>query len=258
MKLEPNRAEVLWAKAEIDEAQGRPDDAIAGLRKALAVRPGYRDALDALQRLGVAPVAADGDVVAGSSVEPWKVIKRGTQYAAVSDLYPRLNIPLEMMGEGEPRILEWEEKPEPFRGIGVLRFSGGALKTRNGAEETEQVALVDLRQSRVMAITPQRQGDKLSAWTWDNGKITVAALDGVNEEFDISPGGNPAFAGPAGAAGVRRYSGPDQSYGARWAPWDQPLAGGAGAENRVYTPKPQRSAQQRKPKAKTLFDLFFN
>ncbi len=258
-KLAPDRAEVLWAKAEIDEAQGKPDQAITGLRKALALRPGYRDALDALQRLGVPPMPDVSDVVAAGSVEPWKIVRRGTQYAAVSDLYPRLNIPLEMMGEGEPRILEWEEKQDQFRGLGVLRFSGGALKTRNGAEETEQVALVDLRQMRVIGITPHRQGAKQSNWTWDNGKVSVAALDGVTEEFDFTGAGlaGAGYGAPLGAAGTRRVSGSGSSYGPAWAPWDQPLAGGASASNRAFAPKPQRAAQQKK-KPKTLFDLLFN
>src|SRR5690606_2090556 len=54
-KLSRDLAEIYWVRAGIAEAQGRNEQAIVDLRKAAELRPGYRDALDALQRLGSAP-----------------------------------------------------------------------------------------------------------------------------------------------------------------------------------------------------------
>jgi tetratricopeptide (TPR) repeat protein len=256
MKLDDKRAEVYWAKAEIEEAQTQTDQAVADLRKALVIRPGYRDARDTLQRLGGDLVEDPGAVIAGAGVEPWKVIKRGNQYMAVSDIYPRLSVPLEMLGQGEPKLLEWEEKLAPFRGIGVLRFSGGSLKTTAGQEDTELLALVDINEARVMSITPDRQGDKRSTWTWDEGKVTVAALDGGTEEFNVRPGRDRGVAGALAPGSTRRVSGSDKN-GTAWAPWNDPLAGGGAPGGAGAAPKPQKSVQ-RKQKPKTLFDLLFN
>ena len=39
---------------------------------------------------------------------------RAAQYIATSDEFPRIKITLEMVGKGQPRILDWEVKQPPF------------------------------------------------------------------------------------------------------------------------------------------------
>ena len=84
--------------------------------------------------------------------------------------------------------------------------------------------------------------------------MVVAAVDGTTDEFNLRTG--PAdVAGVAGAAGytsARRY-GDQAAPTQKWAPWNEPWAGGPNAQGG----RPQKTAAPRK-KAKTLFDLLFN
>lgn len=244
-KLSPDRAEVYWVRAEISEAQGQTELAITELKKAVALRPGYRDAADSLQRLGSAP-SAEETPIPGAGVDTWRVVSRGSRYFAVNDLYPRLSVPLEMMGTGEPRLLEWELKPPPFKGIGVLRFYGGAVPGKGSSEDMELVAVVDVDANLVIAIEPHKQGEKVATWTWEQGKITVASVDGVTDEFSVRVGRD-NIASPGGS---RTYATGEQGGG--WAPWAEPWAGGAGA-----TDAPVKRSGSKK-KSKTIFDLLFN
>jgi tetratricopeptide (TPR) repeat protein len=222
MKLDDKRAEVYWAKAEIEEAQGQPDMAVADLRKALGLRPGYRDALDSLQRLGFSVAEPDDTGLEGLGLDKWRVITRSGRYVAVNEDFPRIAVPLEMMGEGKPRILEWVMKEAPFKGIGELRFASGTVTTPKAKDETEQIAVIDTLDGKIIAIEPHKQGAKVASWTWEEGKVTIASADGVTDEYTLRVGKDEA---PA-----RRYTSSSQQT------WTRP--------------------QRRKPK--TLFDLLFN
>lgn len=248
-KLGADKPEVLWAAAEIAEAQGAIDLAIANLKKALALRPGYKDASDSLMRLTGGVADFSDTLVEGAGIEKWRVVLRANRYYAVNDEMPRLSVPLEMMGEGKPRLVSWEVQPPPVKGIGVLKFYGGVVTTRTGSEESELAALVDIDEAKIIAIAPNRQGSKSATWTWEEGRVIVASVDGVTEEFPLrtlKPADNLA------ASGARRYSGSGQTA-TGWSPWNEPWAGGFGGGQR-----PQRSAGQTKKKPKTLFDLLFN
>jgi len=245
MKLSSDRAEVHWVKAEIEEAQGRPEIAIADLKKALSLRPGYKEAAESLQRLGAGATLTEETEVTGAGVDVWRVVLRGGRYFAVSETFPRLSIPLEMMSAGEPQLLEWELKEQPYKGIGVLRFLGGTVAGGSGREDIELAAVVDLDANLVIAIEPHRQGDKTANWTWADGKVTVASADGVTDEFSLRSVAQNV------AAPYRGYSS-DGGGGGAWAPWSEPWAGQTGAGQ-----QPTKRAQvKRKPK--TIFDLFFN
>ena len=253
-KLGPDQPEVVWALAEVEEAQGQPDKAITHYRKALSLRPGYKDAVEGLLRVA-GPDADQGDtVVQGAGIEFWRVVLRANRYFAVNDQFPQLTVPLEMLGEGKPKLLEWEVKLPPVKGIGVLRFNGGTVKTAGGTEDIELVAIVDFEASNVVAIVPHKQGPKTASWTWETSRVVVAAVDGTTDEFNLRNGALD-LAGPAGAAftGQRRY-GTGAARGEKWAPWNEPWAGGPGAQG----PRPQRAATAPKKKSKTLFDLLFN
>jgi tetratricopeptide (TPR) repeat protein len=242
-KLSPSTPEVYWVKAEIEEAQGQTEQAIADLKKAQELKPGYRAATEALQRLGAAPVEAGERELAGAGIDSWRVVTRGTRYFAVDARYPRLSIPLEMMGAGKPKLLEWQVKEPPFKGIGTLRYFGGRVEGKSGKDDLEFVAVVDLDASRIVAIEPHKQGDKVATWAWENGKVTVASVDGVTDELELRAGGNEM----AGTGTGRRYTTTSQSGGG-WAPWDTPFGGAFGDA------PPKRV----KKKSKSIFDLLFN
>ena len=151
-----------------------------------------------------------------------------------------------MMGSGEPKLLEWQIKEPPFGGIGTLRFFGGTVAGKSRKEALELVAVVDLDRSQVVAVEPHKQGDKVATWTWDNGKVTVASVDGVTDEFDLRAGrGNEMVDGGPG----RRYT-TTMDGGGGWAPWNAPFGSSFGEDR----PPPKRV----KKKSKTIFDLLFN
>lgn len=246
LKLDADRAEVLWVKGEMEEVQGQTDSALADYRKALEFKPGYRNAIDGLQRLGVTDPAAGDRVIDGAGVDGWQVVQRGSRFVAVNDTLPRLSVPLEMRGAGAPRILQWEVKEPPFKGFGVLRFSGGATTEDGRTEGTEMAALIDIDQATILGIEPHKQGSKVATWTWEEGKVTIAAVDGLTDEFNLRTG-PAAYAGSA----QRRLTTTQKAPG--WAPWNEPMAGGFEQYGGSPRPKPKTG---RKPK--TIFDLLFN
>jgi hypothetical protein len=164
------------------------------------------------------------------------VVQQGTRYFAVSDQFRRLRIPLEMAGEGQPRLMEWVAKEPPLRGIATLRFTGGVVAGEKGPEEVEQVAILDLDNNSVVGIEPHREGQKVATWTWQDDRVVVASVDGATDEFILR-------AGQARGADPRRYT---SSESGGWAPWNQ-LSPGYGEERR-----------SRKRKPKTIFQLLFN
>ena len=238
VKLAPDDPEVLWAKAELEEALGQRDQAIADLKRALYLDPGLKLAADALERLDSDNAAIDEKPVAGLGHEGWEVVARGKRYFAVNRDYRRLSVPLEMVGEGLPKLIAWDVRPPPLKHIAILTFSGGAVKGEKGAEETEFAAILNTKTSTVVAIEPHRQGKKVSTWTWEDDKVTVASVDGVTDEFQFEVYRRPAVA----STRQRRYSESDD-------PWVDPWA----------EPRPRsRRAQRARRKPKTLFELLFN
>ncbi|MCC7253919.1 tetratricopeptide repeat protein [Hyphomicrobium sp.] len=243
-KLNPDTPEIHWVKAEIEEAQGLTEQAIADLRKAQELRPGYRDAAESLQRLGAAPSQTEEREIAGAGTDTWRVVVRGKRYVAIDERYPRLSVPLETMGGAKPKLLEWQVKEPPFGGIGTLRFYSGTVAGKSGSEDVEYVAVLDLDNGIVVAIEPHKQGKTVATWSWENGKVTVASVDGVTDELDLRIGGR-EVAGQGGPG--RRYSTSAQQQPG-WAPWDSPFGGN-------YAQSPPKRV---KKKPKTLFDLLFN
>lgn len=243
-KLDDDIPEVHWVRAEIAESQGLVPEAVHNLERALALRPGYREANETLQRLGGASLLANEVVVEGAGIDGWRVVKRGPRYMALNDLYSRVSVPLEMMGGGAPRLLRWDLKEAPFDGIGVLYFQGGKAVSRSGSADLEQAAIVDVARGVVVAIEPHRQGEQVATWTWEDGKVTVASVDGVTDTFTLRAS-HRSIASPHD----RRYS---NQGGSEWAPWDTPFGAFGGSSS------PPKRARVRKKKPKSLFELLFN
>ena len=126
--------------------------------------------------------------VADAGFERWRVFQKGRQFIATNEEFPRLKINLEMVGKGQPRILEWDVKKPPFAGIAVLRFHAGVVDGPKGPEEVEHAAVVDLQSSTVVSVEVQRQGEKLAQWTWDDGKLVVAVGRRHHRRIPAAPG----------------------------------------------------------------------
>jgi hypothetical protein len=188
-------------------------------------------------------------------ISGWQVVANGKQYFAVSDQYPALRVPLEMMGEGEPSLLGWEPKASPYKGYGILRFASGAVLTIDGPQDTEQAAIVDIDASKVVGIQPHRIGAKVATWSWEGDRVQVASVDGVTDEFVVRTIASNEIAGAAaglaaGATGEGVRRGMASRKGA-WSPWDN--------DNAARPPgQPKRQAQRRGPKPKSFFEMLFN
>ncbi len=240
VKLDPERAEVLWARGELAEEAGNNDAAIADLRKALALKPGLRQASLALERLGAGVADAGDQPVAQGGLDKWRLVRRQNAYFALNDDHPRLRVPLEVTGDAVPRLIDWEVKKAPFKGIGVLRFDGGAVQGKAGPEAIELAAIVDVIGNSVVAIEPNKLGQKTATWTWDDGKVVVASADGVTDEFVLRANAKPKDEEAVAEAKPKRQGGGggERSGNPGWQSW-------------------QQQAQQRPKKPKTIFDLLF-
>ena len=252
VKLDGNAAESIWARGEIAEARGQSDTAVQDYQKALAIKPSWRLAGEGLKRLGVTQSALEEREVPGLGTGKWRVLARGPVYFATSSEYPELRIPLEMIGEGKPKLLAWDLKDAPHKGYGVLRFDGGKVPGKSGPEETELAAIIDIENGRVLAIQPHRQGVRVAAWTWEDDRVQIASVDGVTDEFAVRSAKIPPapVTAPAAADAGYKRAGPG-TKSATWAPWDQPIGAPRGDQRPT-----QRASRPSKPK--TLFDLLFN
>lgn len=236
-------------KATIEEAQGRPSR-----RSRLSRRPTRCAPAIVMRRKvcsGSARYRPARRTKADAGVGTWQVVERGSRYLAVNDQYPRLAIPLEMMGSGAPKLLAWDLKEDPYRGIGLLRFQAGAISSKRGQEELESVAVVDVDMGVVIAIEPHRQGDKIATWTWDGNKVTVATADGVTDDFELRVA-RPAYATTGQGGGGGRYTtGTTQTGGSRGRYGIRRWCGS-------FSQEPTKRVQVKKKKPKTIFDLLFN
>jgi tetratricopeptide (TPR) repeat protein len=250
LKLDSANPEVVWVKGEIEEAIGRTEEAVASYRAALAAKPLLREASEALERLGVAREQGGDVEVAGAGVENWRIIQRSGRFYATNPEHPKLRIPLEMMGDGRPRLLEWDLKQPPLKGIGTLRFWAGSVQARTGPEEVEQVAIVDLTAGSVVGVSLHRQGNRMSKWTWEDSKVVVASIDGVTDELTLRPKQPEASAAAPVPRRVSEGPAPVRSANPSWVPWD--TGGGWNEQRSRPSPPPQRQA-----KPKNFFQLLF-
>jgi len=246
--LEPERPEVIWARGELLEATGRTDEAIVELRRALELKPMLREAAAALERNGAAQIAASHELDEQSLGE-WRLQARGNQYFATNARFPRLAVPLELMGDGLPRLTDWTMRPEPTQHIGLLHFTAGTVDGKSGPEEVAHAAVIDTRARRVITIELVRQGTRAAEWTWSDTKLTVAGLEGGSEEYLlVAPVDREVAQQPRRDSGPR-YTGGNQPPS--WVPWAPGNFGEYPGERR------RRSSEGPRPKPKTLFDLLF-
>ena len=205
-----------------------------------------------MTRLGAGTSDIEDREVPGLGIDQWTVVARGDDYFAINPDYPQLRIALEMIGDGKPKLLGWELKEPPHKGYGVLRFAGGTVPGKTGPEETELAAVVDIDNGKLIAIQPHRQGVRVASWVWDTDRLQIASVDGVTDEFAIRT--EASTAPPITAYGQRRsISSSGAPSSSVWAPWDQPLGVPVGSQRPA-----KRTAQQKKQKPKSIFELLFN
>jgi tetratricopeptide (TPR) repeat protein len=248
--LDKSNAVVLWARGEIDEAMGQGERAAQAYRKAHALKPGMENAIYGLKRLGET-VDDDFDLLNELSFGGWRVYGGRSQYFATNDEFSGLRIPLEMAGEGQPKLLAWEMQKGEFDHIGLLRFSAGAIERNGNNEPQEFVAIIDTVKKALVGIEPHRSGEKTSKWSWGSGRVVVAAVDGLRQEYLLVRRTAPSVAASRGGqtpsrASRGRHSGPD------WAPW---MRDQATSRRRVSRRDARRARRRQKPKS--LFDLLF-
>ena len=241
IKLDAKSPEALWARGEIEEATGQADTAITDLRRVLQLRPSWRFAADALKRLGASVEDAEDKAVKSLDFGKWHVVQRGKDYFATSDEYPQIRVPLEMAGEGQPRLLAWDIQKPPYASYGILHFSGGRVPVKGGgSEEVELAAIIDIPAAKVIAIEPHKQGSRVATWTWDGDSLMVASVDGATDQYQLRPVN-------VAVAGQRRPYGASQT--GEGASWDQPF--GIDAMPRA------EQRPQRRPKQKSIFEMLF-
>jgi tetratricopeptide (TPR) repeat protein len=249
MLLDKSNAVVLWAKGEIDEAMGLGERAADAYRRALALKPGMENAIYGLKRLGET-VDDDFDLLSDLSLGGWRVYGGRSGYFATNDEIGGLRVPLEMVGEGQPKLLAWDIQQDEFSHIGLLRFAAGTIEAGGNEEVQEFVAIINTNTNVLVGIEPHRKGDETSKWSWGSGRVIIAAVDGLTQEYVLRR--QPT----SDAVAARRPSGTARSRGqdsdVEWAPWRQDRASRtARGSNRS-----QRRVRRRQ-QPKTLFDLLF-
>ena len=261
LKLDANRPEAYWARAAIAEQQGRTGDAVVDYRRAVAGNPLLALAAEGLARLGGEMPDSSDTPIAGLGIEGWTVVTRGAEFYAVNTEQPALRVPLESLGAGQPKLIDWELKKAPHKGIGVLRFKGGAINGKDGPQDVEMAAIVDIAGRAVVAVEPSKLGVKTATWTWEDGKVTVASIDGVTDEFNLRAS---IAAEPAAADGQKRPRTADGRV-ARDRDDDQD-----GPAEKADRPRPDRDRDRERPpqrsagnaprpggKPKSIFQLLF-
>ena len=248
LAIDSENAVVLWAKGELEEARTMMAEAAESYRKALAVDPQLEMAQLGLRRLGL-DVPDATTRLPGKGVAGWHIELRGTRYEAINPQYPDLRVPIEMAGKGQPKLLGWEERKAPFKGIGLLRFSVGEAPSGSTSAEMEIIAILDTRNETLVSLEPHKHGKAVARWTWQDGAVNVAAIDGLTSTHQLRQIAKPVAAATTPSRRSRRARRRYDSNGTpRWAPWADNTS-----RPRARSSPRRRGRARRRPK--TLFDL---
>lgn len=245
IELAPEMAEAFVVRAQLAEEAGDVESALADYRKALTLDPLLESARTALARLGndVEGAVEPPDLSVGEPLQGWRIVKAaGPRYFALNDEYDKLAVPLEVRGEARPKLVEWTALTKTLRGFGLLRYAAGAEPGRAGEGEKayENVAIIDLRKARVVAVEPYLMRGEKAKWEWAQYGVTVTDPDGVPSAHQLRDEPKPKV--------VRRE--PERRMeDDRWSfeEW------GRGFERRGE----RRRWEQRRREPRTLFDWLF-
>lgn len=247
-KLDPELPEVIWARAELGDIAPEDVKSIASLARAVRERPWLRDAATALERLTSGRV--DAVDVPDLAFEGWRVSLENGRYTATNREFPKLAVPLEIMGDAPPRIIGWEIKSEPVSGIGVLRFVAGQVAGPQGPLDAEYAAVIDIPGRNLVTVEVVRHGNEEAKWEWTGDRLTVTDLDGYVEEYPLAARRNVMAQQPVRRPVAREADTPGAVPS--WAPWAQQSGSSPSAGSRRTSAPSPRPAQP-----KTLFDMLF-
>jgi tetratricopeptide (TPR) repeat protein len=157
------------------------------------------------------PAAAkpSGNRPMSTELEGWTVAVTETgQFVATNADYPKVRLGLEMYGDGEPELLNWQVLKGTLRGIGLLHYYAG---TSPEGGRLEYIAVIDLWAKKLIAIEPARWGGLQAQWIWSDSGVVVMDPQGVPSRVDVRDGAQTRVASndrPAHLKRVKRVSRP--------------------------------------------------
>ncbi len=242
-RLNAKKANVIWVDGEILESSGETEAARRAYRAALAQDPSFRFARQALERLDEDDAE---DVTSGIPVgEPmgdWRVTQQGKSFFARHAKYIRLKVPLEVIGDEPPKLIDWQVRKGAHKRYGVLRFRGGWIGPAKARQVRENVAIIDIFAKKWLAVVPHRQGKRKAAWTWQANKLEIVGTDGIRDSLVIK-----SITPRSSVAGYRRRRRSVDDRGVpSWAPW---------ARNDNSSRRRTRRSRRRRPRS--LFEALF-
>ena len=170
---------LLKASNEISLANAEPvepDDAMdvpCDEEEGQAAEPSSQEASD--------EVTADQPVE--TDLEEWSVVRtQDDDYIATNSEHPKLRLVLEMYGNGEPELLNWQILKGTLRGIGLLHYDAGVSPE---GERLEYIAVLDLWSGKLLAIEPGRWGERQAEWTWTAFAVVVIDPLGVPSRVQV-------------------------------------------------------------------------
>jgi tetratricopeptide (TPR) repeat protein len=184
LDLAPDMPEAYVTRARLAEQAGDIEAAVADYRAALKRDPLEKDARAALERIGAETERdiAVPDVGVGETLDGWRIVKgESVGYFALNDAYPEIAVRLDVRGQIQPRLVEWTPLTKTLKGFGLLRYSAGSETGPGGEEQQthEDVAIVNLRKQRVVAVEPYQVAGRKAKWEWGQYGVTVTDPDGV-------------------------------------------------------------------------------
>lgn len=186
LAYEEKDAEALLTRAKVYDALQRNIEALEDYQAVLEADPGNADARKALVAAGKLSESAESAGQLGEPVKGWQVVRvRDGVFQALNSRFPKVRVPLEMYGEGQPKIIDWNLLKYDLRGIGLLEYYAGA---RHGdGKSLEYVAIVDLWKSKTVAVEPDRWGEAKATWDWRQVSVVVTDPNGNASEVQLRP-----------------------------------------------------------------------
>ncbi len=199
IELSPDMAEAYVVRARLAEEAGDSEMAITDYRKALSLDPLLEQARTALDRLEqeIDGYAAPPDLRVGETLDGWRIVKAaGPRYFALNDDYADLAVPLEVHEEAQPKLVEWTPLTKTLSGFGLLRYAAGARRGQAGDKQRpyENVAILDLRKQRVVAVEPYLMRGEKAEWEWGQYGVTVTDPDGIPSAHQLREEPKPQLA----------------------------------------------------------------
>lgn len=176
--------EATLVRAKVYDALERKIEAAEDYMAVLEANPGHPEARQALIAAGRLDENADSANGLGKPVKGWRVIRtREGAFQALNSRFPKVKVPLEMYGEGQPEIVDWNQLKYDLRGVGLLEYFAG---NRPGdGKRLEYVAIVDLWKAKTVAVEPDSWGEAKSTWDWRQASVVVTDPDGNASEIQL-------------------------------------------------------------------------